>query len=143
LSSTIVRAACERATDDDMARLEANVAEAAELAATGDWSSVAVVNIEFHNLLASASGNPVLVMIQRSVMEVMREISLVAGPIRSDMTIKSRVRFLRYLRRRDEDKAVAEMERNLRRVHQFFESNSSLGENIGRPTRGLRLGTGK
>jgi GntR family transcriptional repressor for pyruvate dehydrogenase complex len=128
LSSTIVRAACARATEDDLARLEANVAEAAELAAVGNWSSVAVVNIEFHNLLARASGNPVLVMIQRSVMDVMREISLAAGPIKSDVTIKSRSRFLRHLRNRDEDKAVAEMERNLRRVHEFFRANAVTGE---------------
>lgn len=120
LSSTIVRAACDRATEDDFARLDANIAEATELAARNDWASVAVVNIEFHNLLASASGNPVLTMIQRSVMEVMREISLSAGPIRSDVTIASRVRFLRHLRQRDAERAVAEMEENLRLVHEFF-----------------------
>jgi DNA-binding FadR family transcriptional regulator len=140
LSSTIVRAACERATEQDLARLEANIAEAAELAAADDWASVAVVNIEFHNLLASASHNPVLVMIQRSVMDVMREISLVAGPIRSDLTIKSRVRFLRHLRNRDVDRAVTEMERNLRRVHEFFQADSSLGRS--RAPGGQRHGDG-
>jgi GntR family transcriptional repressor for pyruvate dehydrogenase complex len=138
LSSTIVRAACERATEEDIARLQANVSEAAELAASEDWASVAVVNIEFHNLLASASGNPVLAMIQRSVMDVMRQISLVAGPIRSDITIKSRVRFLRHLRNRDQEKAVIEMERNLKRVHEFFQTTNGLVMNADGQSRSLR-----
>jgi GntR family transcriptional repressor for pyruvate dehydrogenase complex len=128
LSSTIVRAACERATEEDLTRLEANVVEAVQLAVREDWASVAVVNIEFHNLLASASGNPVLAMVQRSIMEVMREISLVAGPIRSDVTIRSRTRFLRHLRRRNVEQAVAEMDRNLRRVHEFFQANAPDGD---------------
>lgn len=132
LSSTIVRAACDRATEDDFSRLDANIAEATELAARNDWASVAVVNIEFHNLLASASGNPVLTMIQRSVMEVMREISLSAGPIRSDVTIASRVRFLRHLRQRDTERAVAEMEENLHLVHEFFETTIADGTSIAR-----------
>jgi GntR family transcriptional regulator, transcriptional repressor for pyruvate dehydrogenase complex len=120
LSSKVIQVACDRATAEDLDRLQANVDDAARLAEQGDWGAVAVVNIEFHNLLASVTGNAVLAMIQRSIMAAMREVSLVAGPIRSDMTIQSRIRFLEHLRARRVAEAEQEMESNLRRVHEYF-----------------------
>jgi DNA-binding GntR family transcriptional regulator len=120
LSSTIIQVASERGRPEDYFRLQANLSEAERLARLPDWEAVAVVNIEFHNLLANATGNPVLIMIQRSVMAAMREVSLVAGPIKSDMTIKSRIRFLDHLKAGRTDEAIREMESNLRRVHDYF-----------------------
>jgi GntR family transcriptional repressor for pyruvate dehydrogenase complex len=124
LSTKVIQVACERAKSEDLDRLQANVDEAARLASVGDWNAVAVINIEFHNLLASATGNSVLAMIQRSIMEAMREVSLVAGPIRSDMTIQSRIRFMKHLRAGRSDDAVTEMESNLRRVNDYFLAHS-------------------
>ncbi|MBW8825995.1 MAG: FadR family transcriptional regulator [Acidobacteria bacterium] len=120
LSSLVTRLACERADDEALAPLQANVDEAKAAAAAGDWTRVARVNIEFHNVLAELTGNPVLVIIQRSVMGTMAEISAALGPIRTDATVKSRVRILKHLRAGDADAAVREMERNLKRVHSLW-----------------------
>jgi DNA-binding FadR family transcriptional regulator len=74
----------------------------------------------FHRRIAELTGNPVLVIIQRSVMGAMAEISAALGPIRTDATVKSRVRILKHLRAGDADAPVREMERNLKRVHSLW-----------------------
>ncbi|SNQ45825.1 conserved hypothetical protein [Frankia canadensis] len=125
LSSTVVRVAAERAGPDDLDGLRANVREAGQRAAACDWAAVARINIEFHNVLAQATGNKVLEMLQRSLMAVMADVSTVAGPIRSDMTITSRERFLALFTAGRIDDAVAEMEANLRRVHAYFLAHSA------------------
>jgi GntR family transcriptional regulator, transcriptional repressor for pyruvate dehydrogenase complex len=117
LSSMIIGVVGERATADDLDRLDENVAAAGALIRRGEWTEMARRHIEFHIVLAEATGNPVLVMIQRSVMEVMAEISRALGPIRDEATLRSRRRFMRHLRAGDIAAATAEMERCLRRIH--------------------------
>jgi GntR family transcriptional repressor for pyruvate dehydrogenase complex len=55
-------AACERMADEDLAKLEANVAEATALTRAGAWEEKAKVHLEFHALMAEATGNPILVL---------------------------------------------------------------------------------
>lgn len=120
LSSLVIRLACERADDEALGPLQANVDQAKAAATAGDWLRVAKINIEFHNVLAELTGNPVLVIIQRSVMGAMAEISATLGPIRTDATVRSRIRILKFLRAGNADAAVQEMERNLKRVHALW-----------------------
>ncbi len=120
LSTTVVRVVSQRATETDLDRLGANVDAAVAYAAAADWPHVAQVNMQFHDMLAELTGNPVLKIIHDSVMGVIREISLALGPIRSDATVRHRVKILEHLRRRDADAAAAEMAANLASVHDFW-----------------------
>ncbi|GAA5153620.1 FadR/GntR family transcriptional regulator [Pseudonocardia eucalypti] len=120
VESMIVRVACERMTEEHLQALHDNVEQAGKLSAQGDWERKAVVHIEFHNLLAQATGNPILSILMRSLTEVVREIGIAAGPATDDVTLRSRARLLGHLRRRDADQAVAEMEHHLRRLHEMW-----------------------
>jgi len=125
LSGIIVPLAASRATTDDLSALTSNVETAHRLVHDEAWRDIAVLNIEFHNLLAKATANPVLGMLQQSIMAVMADVSETIGPIRSDMTIRSRLRFLELLREQRVDEAAAEMDGNLRRVHTYFMEHSA------------------
>lgn len=125
LSGIIVGLAAEHATSADLVDLESNVERAQEAASDGAWNDVAMLNIEFHLLLARATSNPVLEMLQHSIMLVMTDVSLTTGPIKSDVTIRSRKRFLKMLRARRVADAVGEMDANLERVHAYFLAHSA------------------
>lgn len=117
LETTVVRIACTRATDDDLAALTANVDEAERLLKARRYDDKIDVHIEFHNLLARATHNAVMVMLMGALMEVMRDFAHAAGGERHDLTIKARRLFLARLRARDADgaaKAMTEHLENLR-----------------------------
>ena len=109
LASTVVRIACVRATAADLAALTANVDAAERLFKAERYDDKIDVHIEFHNLLARATRNAVMVMLMGAVMEVMRDFAHAAGGERNDLTIKARRRLLDALRKRDADEAVRAM----------------------------------
>jgi DNA-binding FadR family transcriptional regulator len=120
LASTVVRIACARATDKDLAGLTANVDEAERLFAAGRYDDKIDVHIEFHNLLARSTRNKVMAMLMGAVMEVMRDFAHAAGGERTDLTIKARRRLLDALSRRDAEAAVAAMTDHLESLRQRY-----------------------
>jgi len=117
LSTAITRAACERATEADFAALEENVALATQLTKEEKWEERALVNHAFLDLLAQATANPVFILFQNSITEMVRDIVSVLGPMHGDGILKSRRRLLKHLYNRDVDAAAQEMESHLKRVH--------------------------
>lgn len=113
LASTVVRIACARATETDLAALSANVDEAERLLEAKRYDDKIDVHIEFHNLLARATRNAVMAMLMGALMEVMRDFAHAAGGERNDLTIKARRRLLAALHRRDADAAVTAMTEHL------------------------------
>ncbi len=112
-ASTVVRIACARATEADLAALAANVDEAERLFRARRYEDKIDVHIEFHNLLARTTRNAVMVMLMGALMEVMRDFAHAAGGERNDLTIKARRRLLEALSRRDADAAVTAMTEHL------------------------------
>lgn len=125
LASTVVRIACARATDEDIAGLTANVDEAERLLAAGRYDDKIDVHIEFHNLLARTTRNAVMVMLMGAVMEVMRDFAHAAGGERNDLTIKARRRLLEALSRRDADAAAAAMTDHLESLRQRYQERAA------------------
>lgn len=113
LASTVVRIACARATEADLAALTANVDEAERLLKAKRYDDKIDIHIEFHNLLARATGNAVMAMLMGALMEVMRDFAHAAGGERNDLTIKARRRLLAALAKRDADAAVTAMTEHL------------------------------
>ncbi|HKV16667.1 MAG TPA: FCD domain-containing protein [Reyranella sp.] len=113
LESTVVRIACERGTEQDFAALTANVDAAERLFLAKRYDDKIDVHIAFHNLLADATHNAVMVMLMRALMDVMRDFAHAVGGERTDLTIRARRRFLAALRKRNADAAVAEMTEHL------------------------------
>jgi DNA-binding FadR family transcriptional regulator len=120
IESIVVRVACERMTEEHLRALHDNVAEASKLTAAGDWERKVVVHVQFHNLLADATGNPVISIMMRSLAGLLRDLAVAVGPSTDDVILRSRRRLLRNLRDRDADKAVREMNRHLEQLHKMW-----------------------
>ncbi|MEV0057645.1 FadR/GntR family transcriptional regulator [Saccharopolyspora shandongensis] len=127
LEPIVINAACERMTAEHLQALQDNVDQASKLSAEGDWERKAVVHVEFHNLLADATGNPVLAILMRSLSDLLREFVLAVGPTTDDIILRSRRRLLGHLRKRDAEKAVQEAQRHLKRVHKMWLTGSYKG----------------
>jgi hypothetical protein len=77
-------------------------------------------NIEFHNVLAAATKNPVLVMMTQTLGGVMRSFAKRLGAETRRSVIRSRTRLIELLRARDADAAVAEMHEHLRSIQKVY-----------------------
>lgn len=126
LASTVVRIACERATEADLAALTANVDQAERLFKARRYEDKIDVHIEFHNLLALTTRNAVMVMLMGAVMEVMRDFAHAAGGERNDLTIRARRRLLDALRRRDVEEAIAAMTDHLEDLRHRYRSRQRI-----------------
>ena len=120
LESTVVRIVAKRATPRDLASLEANVDAAERLFKAKRYDEKIDVHIEFHNLLARATHNSVMIMLMGALMEVMREFAHAVGGERNDLTIKARRRLLERLRKRDAEGAAAAMAEHLDSLHERY-----------------------
>jgi len=78
------------------------------------------INIDFHNLLGAATGNPVMALLMAALMDILREFVGEVGSVMGIDVIHSRRRLLRHMKARDADKAVAEMERHLKVLHGHY-----------------------
>lgn len=120
IEEVIVRVACERATPEDHAALEANIVEAMQYFESGQLMQKTEVLIEFHNILARATGNPVLVMMTRTMTDLLRYFARRLGSETTRAVFRSRRRFMTAFVARDADAAVKEMEGNLIKVHRLY-----------------------
>jgi GntR family transcriptional repressor for pyruvate dehydrogenase complex len=120
IASMAAVAACERMTAADLAELDANVRRAAELAEAGRWEDKVTTHLEFHHILAKATGNPILVLIMQALLEVVGKVTISQGPTRDDTIVRSRRILLKALRARDSDAAVRELARYFDQVQRMW-----------------------
>jgi GntR family transcriptional repressor for pyruvate dehydrogenase complex len=119
IGTEVARLACARRTKEDLAALEANVAAAEEATVRGDVANRALVNYEFHRLLARAARNPVLTILTDALMEMTRHFVESVGYMPNKYVMPSRHRLLACLRAKDGDSAAKEMESLLKRLQRF------------------------
>ncbi|HEY3880815.1 MAG TPA: FadR/GntR family transcriptional regulator [Trebonia sp.] len=117
LGGTIARVACERGTEADFDVLTENINEAQRLGEAGDWEARSEVNHEFLNLLAMACHNPILLMVQRSITDVVREFVATVGPTRDTRLLPSKRKLVKALRQRDPDAAMVQMDAHINLVN--------------------------
>lgn len=120
IEEIIVRVACERANAKDIRLLEENIRQAEALFDAGELMEKTDTIIEFHNILARATRNPFLVMMNQTITEVLRYFTRRLGSERTREVFKSRRRFMTAFTAGDADAAVNEMERNLKKVHRLY-----------------------
>lgn len=113
VSEMVVRIACERATEDDFAALDANIEASAKAV---DFDQRARHNREFHVILARATRNPIMVITMESIMAVFAHFIAKIGPSDNTFILPSRRRFMKHLRARDAVAAAAEMKKALARL---------------------------
>ena len=116
----VVRAVCERATEADLAAMEENVALADHLYHDGEWDQKIVVQVDFHNLLARATKNPVIEILMESLSGITLELARRIGPEKCRDSIKSRYRLLAHIRERNAEAAAQEIDNHLRELQKRY-----------------------
>ncbi len=119
IGTEVARLACARRTAEDLAALTANV-DAAEAATDAkDVVRRALINYEFHSLLARAAKNPVLIILTDALMEMTRHFVEKVGYMPNRYVMPSRRRLLACLAAKDGAAAAAEMKGLLQRLQRF------------------------
>lgn len=119
----VTRLACQRATEAEYASLEANLDASEKAVAAGDGTKRLTLNLEYHIILARAAKNPVLVILMEALNDLIFK-SLLKAPVHAENTriIMSRRRILKYMRTKDEEKAVAEMHKHLTALRKHYKA---------------------
>lgn len=120
LSDVVVRVACERATQRDLATLDENVLAATLAHEAGRFDDRQRLHREFHVILARTTQNPIIAITMESVMGVFGKFIDKIGPSENPYTLPSRKRFMKHLRNRDAERAALEMAKHLRRLHSQY-----------------------
>jgi GntR family transcriptional repressor for pyruvate dehydrogenase complex len=120
VESTVIKVACEFANEADLGPLEANIDEAERETLAGNLATKTRLNVEFHLLLAGLTGNPILIMVMKSLMNILTEFIAEVGSVMGVDVIKSRRRFIKHLRAGNSIQAVKEMEQHLTLLHQHY-----------------------
>jgi DNA-binding FadR family transcriptional regulator len=113
IGAIITRVACERATEEDFRLLEENIAAAESAYERGDLEAKLGYQIEFHNILARATKNPVLSLVMQSLLEIMHNFAAAVGPEENDIALVARRRLMPLLRARRTEKAIEAMTNHL------------------------------
>lgn len=116
----IVRLACERGTEEELAELERNVQLAAEAVKARDAARRTAINLEFYRILARMTHNPLLEIVTDAVMAI--TLRFVEEFMRtSDTTVMPfRRALLDDLRRRDCEAAADRMREHLLRLQKIY-----------------------
>jgi GntR family transcriptional repressor for pyruvate dehydrogenase complex len=120
VSVAVARSACHLATEEDLEKLRLNL-EAGEAAiAKKDTAERVRLGLDFHRLLAAASGNPIMVILMDSLMTIQSQLIELLGPSPDALVIPSRRRIYDLILARDEEGAVKETERNIALLHERY-----------------------
>jgi GntR family transcriptional repressor for pyruvate dehydrogenase complex len=120
IQQMVVRLAVQRASDDDIRALEDNVNRTSESVVQKDFDARMEASQEFYRLLAASSRNDLVVILNDALATIMRPyVAYVVRALDYDV-VRHRRRFLKYLRDRDETKAVGEMTAHLRKMHDLI-----------------------
>ncbi len=120
IETIVVRIACQRANDEDFAALEDNIELGVELLRQGRLAEKVVVNVEFHNILAEATKNPVLILNMRLLMDLTMHFARHAEPDVDPYHIEWRRKMVALLRARDEAGAIKALEERLLRLQERY-----------------------
>jgi len=120
VSLAVTRAACLRATTEDMEALRENVEAGEEAIARHDTAERVRLGLDFHRLLAAASSNPIMIILMDALMTIQSQLIELLGPSPDSLVMPSRRRVYDLIVARDEDSAATEMERNIDALHERY-----------------------
>lgn len=120
IESAVIKVACEAADDSEFAKLDANIDEAERETLAGNLAIKTRINVQFHVLVAELTGNPILIMMLKSLTSILADFIVEFGSVMGADVIRSRRRFMKHLRVRDARRAVKEMEQHLKVLHQHY-----------------------
>lgn len=116
----IVRVACQRATQADLDALQRNVDELEHMTRIRDMPNRTKRVLEFYDILAAATRNRVLILLDSSLIGFITPFVQLAweeGNPQLTTLVASRRKVLHHLRERDADRATAELTKQLIGLH--------------------------
>jgi GntR family transcriptional regulator, transcriptional repressor for pyruvate dehydrogenase complex len=133
LTSDVLRLVCERATQEDFERLEADIAEVEQSAESPDEVGAArIVRVtRFYTLLAEATHNEVLVMLMNSLTDVVQARLNRVGPRPLTNVGQVRRKLLRHLRKGEPEAAVKVLTTHLKRLEARLEEREAQQAPVG------------
>ena len=120
IQTGLARAACQRATKVDIEKLRQNIFEGESLHARGLSKQRIEVNVEFHNILAEATNNPVAQIVVRGLTDALKALSHEVGSYPIASLFDDRLSLVDALEKKDEDAAAAAMERILKSTKPLY-----------------------
>jgi DNA-binding FadR family transcriptional regulator len=143
IEEIVVRVACERATEEDIDALWENIATVQALYKRGKFLEKGLKNIEFHDVLARATKNPVLVAMARTMNDVMRAFAARLGADPTRVVSGSRAKFMAALEARDVPVAIKENARTMLATHRVYERLARMAQSRSDKAPEPRSGTKK
>lgn len=120
MQTGMVRAACARRTEEDLRALRDNVRLAEELHLQGRYEERIAANIQFHNLLAGASHNPVAELVIRGLSDALQGLISRVGSELSRGTFRYRHDILQALETRNPAAAERAIARIIKSAEQTY-----------------------
>jgi GntR family transcriptional regulator, transcriptional repressor for pyruvate dehydrogenase complex len=117
VQEVVVRLACARATEADLAALEHDIDEVEALTRNGRLRERLDYSINFYKILANITKNRVIIILIDSLTYILRLVVSEVGPEPKNDLVETRRAFVKCLRARDADGAVREMTAHLERLH--------------------------
>ena len=127
IQDLVVRLACERAGEDDLDALQANIDRTERMTADGAYLARVECSREFYRLLGRSTHNPLLAMVVESVTEVLMQFvyaRVAAGGKPQPRLVEKRRAFLDALRARDAAEATRLMRSHLESVHRLLDRST-------------------
>jgi Transcriptional regulators len=126
LQTEIIRLACERATEQDFAALDANIAAFRDKTTDAQIEERIALTMEFYALLARATRNKAMEILMSAVTEPLAFYIRQIGPARAWDVAASRVKVVQLIRDRNVEGAVAEMFSHMDRLHSHMLTRDAL-----------------
>ena len=124
LMATAIRLACERATEEELDAIDADISYHSQLFENGRGSRNTQSVIQFYELIARATHNDVIVMMVEALSEVIRSLLSRVGPNPRKDIMEVRRQVLLLLRERNAAAATEAMTKHLRLVNDYLESEN-------------------
>lgn len=122
LTCMAIRLACQRATEDDLNAIEADIDHHAELFRQGSGSRNSRSVGEFYRLLARATHNEVIVMLIDALSEIVRTLLMRIDPKPRSDIVRVRRLVLKHIRQGQANRACATMTAHLKNLNEYLEA---------------------
>ncbi|MBN9429310.1 MAG: FadR family transcriptional regulator [Burkholderiales bacterium] len=123
---SVARLACERATQEELDQLEDNVRMSELLVDSATREKRIELAGEFYTLLAATTKNKVMMMVVKSLTDIVRSVLLSIELYPSKELTLSRRGLMEQLRARNADRAAKELHAHLRKVHEHMIRHGAL-----------------
>ena len=123
-----VKIVCERIKEGSLKQIEQNIHETKESLKRNNPDDARLLNLEFHRIIAQASGNPVIFFMIDSIMDIMENnvssIFLSAKPVESTLHFHEEIYGM--IKNHDPEKAQDSMLRHIQEIQRALEFSKEI-----------------